>query len=203
MLARQERQKERQVQICRAAEELFGKNGYHRTSIRSIAARAGVSIGSIYECINNKEDLLYLMAQEFYEFLKAEVIKVLNEQHDACRKLEGTIETMLRVVDGFRDYTLFTYRESQYLKEEDLISVLEQEAFFTDTLAEIILQGMNEGVFRPQEPQISATLITMLIHSWALKAYKLREYSLYYFQRSLVELVLSGVLVHDQGKGEP
>lgn len=200
-MARRERQKERQVQIRRAAEELFGKDGYHRTSIRSIAERAGVSIGSIYDCINNKEDLLYLMAREFYDLLKAEVVKVLNEQHDACRKLEGTIETMLRVVDAFSDYTLFTYRESQYLKEEDLISVLEQEAFFTDTLAEIILQGMSEGVFRPQEPQISATLITMLIHSWALKGYKLRQYSLYFFQRALVELVLLGVL--DQGKGKP
>jgi AcrR family transcriptional regulator len=43
--------KAKQAQICRAAEELFAEKGYHKTSIRDIAKKSGISIGSLYDYI--------------------------------------------------------------------------------------------------------------------------------------------------------
>jgi AcrR family transcriptional regulator len=50
----------RRGQIIAAAIELFGKNGYHSTTIRDIAKRAEVSIGTIYQYVSDKEDVLFL-----------------------------------------------------------------------------------------------------------------------------------------------
>lgn len=190
--------KTRRAQICRAAEELFAKKGYHKTSIRDIANKSGISIGSIYDYIRNKEDILYLLAQEFYDNLRNEVVKVLEEGHDAKKQLEGTLETMLRVVDRYHEYVLFTYRDSKYLKETDLIAVLEQESFFIQSFTKIIQKGIQEGLFETDDPEIIANMLTILTHSWALKGYNLKKFSLFSFQRVLLQFVLNGLEKKDR-----
>jgi AcrR family transcriptional regulator len=190
--------KARQAQICRAAEELFARKGYHKTSMRDIAKKSGISIGSLYDYIRNKEDILYLLAQDFYNQLRSEVVKVLDGEKDVVKRLEGTLETMLRVVDRFQEYTLFTYRESKYLKKEDLIAVLEQESFFTETFTDIIQDGVEQGLFKTDEPEIVANMLTTLTHSWALKRYSLKRFSFYSFQKVFIRFVLNGLLNKDE-----
>lgn len=189
--------KTRQAQICRAAEELFADKGYDKTSIRDIAGKSGLSIGSLYDYIQNKEDILYLLAQDFYNQLKTEVVKVLENEKDVTKRLEGTLETMLRVVDRFQEYTLFTYRESKNLKREDLVAVLEQESFFIKTFTKIIKDGMNQGLFDTDEPEIVANMLTILTHSWALKRHSLRRFSFYSFQKVFLKFVLNGLIKKD------
>ncbi|MGD2126687.1 MAG: TetR/AcrR family transcriptional regulator [Desulfobacteraceae bacterium] len=192
--------KARRAQICRAAEELFAQKGYHKTSIRDIANKSGISIGSLYDYIRNKEDILYLLAKEFYDNLRTEVIKVLEAQHNVVSELEGTLATMLRVVDRFQEYTLFTYRDSKYLKREDLIALLEQDSFFTGTFTQIIQKGVRQGIFEALEPEVVANMLTILTHSWALKRYNLKRFSLYLFQKTLIQFVLNG-LMKKEGNG--
>lgn len=191
--------KTRQARICRAAEELFARKGYHKTSVRDIARKAGMSIGSLYDYIRNKEDILHLLGSEFLTHLRNEVVKVLEGEQDVVRQLEGTLETMLRVVDRFQEYVLFTYRDSKYLKKQDLISLIEQDAFFVQTFTRIIEKGVQEGVFRTAQPEIVSNLLSVLTHSWALKRYSLKKYSLYMFEKTLIHLVFDGLLAHKAG----
>ena len=184
----------RRAQISRAAVELFALKGYHGTTVRDIARQSGLSIGSLYDYINNKEDILYLLAEDFYDNLRGEVVKVLEGENDVITKLEGTLETMLRVVDRFQEYTLFTYRESKYLKKEDLIAVQEQEAFFIETFRGLIETGIKEGHFERQDPEMAAIMLTLLTHAWALKRYNLKKFSFYAFQKRLIQFVLHGLL---------
>ena len=44
----------RRRQIVAAAIALFGKRGYHASTIRDIAAQAGVSVGLIYQYFGDK-----------------------------------------------------------------------------------------------------------------------------------------------------
>ncbi|MCH7960453.1 MAG: helix-turn-helix transcriptional regulator, partial [Candidatus Hydrogenedentes bacterium] len=48
-------------EIVDAAVGLFIRKGYHQTTTRKIAREAGFSIGSLYEYIASKEDILYLV----------------------------------------------------------------------------------------------------------------------------------------------
>lgn len=194
--------KTKRALICRAAEELFSEKGYHKTSIRDIAHKSGISIGSLYDYIRNKEDILYLLGSEFYSNLRTEVIKVLGGNHDIKGELEGALETMLRVVDRYQEYTLFTYRDSKYLKKEDLIALLEQDSFFTETFTKIIEKGVKQGVFETQEPEIIANMLTILTHSWALKRYNLKKFSLYFFQKVLLQFILNGLIKKNENNEE-
>ena len=52
---------QRRRQIVEAAVRLFIKKGFHKTTTREIAKVAGFSIGSLYEYIGSKEDVLFLV----------------------------------------------------------------------------------------------------------------------------------------------
>jgi len=185
--------KTKQNDICVAAERLFAKKGYHNTSIREIAEQSKISIGSLYDYIDNKEDILFMLSQRFHSEIVKEVVKVLNSGHGVIQELKGTIETTLRVIDQFQEYVLFTYRDSKMLKKEDLIAVLEQESFVTDTFTKIIKKGTEQGLFETDEPEIMANMINIMTHSWALKRYNLKRFSLFSFQQILNRFVLNGL----------
>jgi len=57
---------QRHRQIVDAAVQLFIEQGFHKTTTRQIARAAGFSIGSLYEYIASKEDILYLVCDAIH-----------------------------------------------------------------------------------------------------------------------------------------
>ena len=56
---RRQREREKRYQtIFKAAEKLFARQGYHKTSMEQVADQAEVSVGTVYFYFKNKEDLL-------------------------------------------------------------------------------------------------------------------------------------------------
>jgi len=62
-------------QMLQIAAELFSDRGYHGTTVRDIAGKAGILSGSLYAHIRSKEDLLYEIvrraADQFISSLEA------------------------------------------------------------------------------------------------------------------------------------
>ncbi|PZF84383.1 TetR/AcrR family transcriptional regulator [Jiangella anatolica] len=56
-------------QILAAAAEAFAESGYEATSTNAIAARAGISPGSLYQFFANKDDIAHALAQRYAEQL--------------------------------------------------------------------------------------------------------------------------------------
>ena len=67
---RQARSQERVNQILDAAEELFIREGYEATKMRSLAKAAGVPIGSIYQFFKDKSEILQALHVRYLEFFQ-------------------------------------------------------------------------------------------------------------------------------------
>lgn len=63
-MPRQERSKATTTAILRAAAQVFARHGYAAGTTNRIAARAGVSIGSLYEYFPNKDAILVALTEE-------------------------------------------------------------------------------------------------------------------------------------------
>ena len=189
----------RQQQISEAAMKLFAQNGYHNTTVRDIARLSSISTGSVYDYVKSKEDILFLVSQKFFATLKDNVEKALLGLDDPLMKLKATIEATLTVIDNFQEYVLITYRESKHFKKQDLIGIFQQESFFIDNFMKIFKEGNEKGVFRVNDPLLVANFLTMMTHSWALKRYSLKEYSLFRFKEMLIDFVMQGLI----GQGIP
>lgn len=68
--------------LLRSAEHIFGKNGYHNTSIIEITQRAGVSLGNFYTYFESKyqifECLIWEMQSELIELIKDRTVGIEN-----------------------------------------------------------------------------------------------------------------------------
>ncbi|MFC4128164.1 TetR/AcrR family transcriptional regulator [Nocardia rhizosphaerae] len=68
---RQERGRQRMAQILDAALELFGELGYAATSTNAIAARAGISPGSLYQFFGNKSAIAEALSARLVDQFRA------------------------------------------------------------------------------------------------------------------------------------
>ena len=58
---RERSKRERQDRIMMAARTMFAEHGYDATTLRQVAERAGLGLGTLFNYISDKRDLIYLV----------------------------------------------------------------------------------------------------------------------------------------------
>jgi len=61
---REQKKLEKRLRIRAAARELFSKYGYDAATLRQIAKRANVGLGTVFAYAKDKRDLIFLIANE-------------------------------------------------------------------------------------------------------------------------------------------
>lgn len=182
----------RRMQVCQAATKLFSRKGYHRTSVKEIAKASGISIGSLYDYIKNKEDILYFFYEQYVNELKKRIKEETKGAKDPFQELKLALGAYLDTVDLFQDYVLFLYQESKYMKKRDLINIFKLELFTNDIFIDIIKRG-DKGYFKVKEPWLAGVFISLLTSGWALKRWNLKDYGLNDYKNYLIDFFFHGV----------
>src|SRR5256885_4729075 len=78
-------------QLLDAAEEVFGRKGFHETTLKEIAELAEYSVGSVYSFFESKDDLFQQIfvrrGEEFMPALEAVLADHRTEPLDQLRAL--------------------------------------------------------------------------------------------------------------------
>ncbi len=67
----QDRSRQRVERILEAAAEVFGETGYEAATTEAIAARAGTSIGSLYQFFPNKKAMFTALGHQYLDSARA------------------------------------------------------------------------------------------------------------------------------------
>ena len=98
--------------IVETALRLFRENGYDRTTMRSIAKEAGVSVGNAYYYFGSKEHLI----QGFYERIQqlhlAASADVLAAERDFGKRLEAVLLAWLDIAEPYHDFAAQFFRNA-------------------------------------------------------------------------------------------
>jgi TetR/AcrR family transcriptional regulator, cholesterol catabolism regulator len=87
MLGQREEQKQRtRARILAAARKLFADPGYEATTIRMIAAEAGVAAGSVFTTFESKEDVLFAISTEMFDEIAMRVAARLSATRGSARE---------------------------------------------------------------------------------------------------------------------
>ena len=105
---RQARSQERVKRILDVAEDLFASQGYSATTTNAIAARAQVSIGSLYQFFPDKTAILRALALRYAEMLHQE-LAAINETELVALSLSDYVDRLIDTTDRF-----FTENPSYY-----------------------------------------------------------------------------------------
>lgn len=176
----------RRRQIVDAAVALFVKNGYHNTTTRQIAKAGGFSIGSLYEYVSTKEDILYLVCDAIHVEMEKAVAGVLADQAPGPGLLREAVRGYFAACDTMSDHIVLIYQVTQFLPDKWKKKVLGNEirvtGSFRKLLENVIAREKFSGI-DARQIDLAAHNIAVLGHAWAfrrwfyLKHYSLAEYT--------------------------
>ncbi len=172
----------RRNQIVKAAAQLFIEKGFHKTTTRQIAQAAGFSIGSLYEYVNSKEDVLYLVCESIHTEVERGVAEAMARVGSGREMLAEVIHEYFHVCHRMSDFILLIYQETQSLPSQWRQRVLENELRITGILVEVLGKLMASGDLpnlQERSVELVAHNICVLGHMWTFRRWFLsRHYSI-------------------------
>jgi AcrR family transcriptional regulator len=111
-------QKERKLQIIRAALKRFVKHGLKKTTLDEVARDLRIGKATLYHYFNSKEDL-------YYQTLQYEITQYLNEIKSAFEKQEANFSEQLIEFIHVKENLQVRYRLIYQL----MLRILEDEEF--------------------------------------------------------------------------
>lgn len=101
--ARTQRGEQTRAAIFEAALQLFQERGYEATTMRAIAERAGVSLGSSYHYYPSKGHLVLAFYRHVHDRHLAASEPVLARERDLTGRLRGVIRAAVMTCEPFHD----------------------------------------------------------------------------------------------------
>jgi TetR/AcrR family transcriptional regulator, cholesterol catabolism regulator len=189
--------KKRRNQMIKGAISLFKQKGFHQTTTREIAKASGFSIGTLYEYIRKKEDILYLVCDRIYDEVRERMEKDIGTHHGTIESFKLAIARYFKVIDDLQDEVLVMYQEVKSLSKESLIYVLNKEIQMVGMFENILQTCVNNGVFQLTEEEIKlfAHDIFVLGQMWAFRRWALKKMcTLDEYIELQTELLLRGIM---------
>jgi TetR/AcrR family transcriptional regulator len=158
-------------QLLDAAEEVFGRKGFHETTLKEVAELAEFSVGSVYSFFQNKDDLfLNVFLRRGAEFLPG--------MEAAVSGATGALEQLHELVDfevGFfrrhRHFGRLYLRTSSIAAAPPLQADEQLRANYAramDIQAGVFERGQQRGEIRDGEPYVLARLFSGLVATYQL-----------------------------------
>ena len=169
---------ERRRQIIDSTVKLFIQHGYHKTTTRMIAKASNFSIGSLYEYVSSKEDLLYLVCKTIHEEVQEAVENALSNTDMGKEQLAQVIRQYFYVCDKMGDHILLMYQVTQFLPEKWKAKVLENELKITN----IFINALSSLSGKNNFPKLDDKILNLVGHNisvlgqmWAFRRWHLKN----------------------------
>lgn len=186
---------ERRRQIVDAAVKLFIEHGYHKTTTRALARETGLSIGSLYEYVSTKDDVLYLVCIAIHSEVEHGVKEALARPTIGRAALAEVIREYFLVCNRMSDHVLLMYQVTHFLPLKWQEKVLEAELRITNLFIEAMRELREIGKL-PQLDDDTINLIGHNIsvsgHTWAFRRwYFAKQFTIEQYIVKQTEFIMS------------
>ena len=187
----------RRQEIINAAVGLFVKKGYHETTVREIAKEFGMSMGTLYDYIRTKEDILFLVCDHIHNTVSNKLRESSAVRRDALGNLKKSIEDYFTIIDELQDYMLLLYQETKSLGKSARKYIYIAELRLTAIFEGILMQCINEQSVKLRKKDINIVAHDIMVKGqmWAFRRWALsKNISLNSYIEKQTKLILEGIM---------
>ena len=147
----------------RAALEAFVEHGYHGTSVREIASRAGLSVPGLYHHYPSKQSLLQgLLELTMSDLLRRSEQAIAEAGDDPLARFDAVVESLLRFHMYRREQAFVGSTEKRSLDPDYLPRYVGHRVRQQRMVDEIVLDGVESGVFVTVDPKGAARAVATM-----------------------------------------
>jgi AcrR family transcriptional regulator len=161
--------------IIDAASVLYAKKGYADTSLQEISEKAGVTRTVTRYHVKTKSEIMRMIMEDILTSFQENLIKTIKDIDDSKEKLTAALYIYLTIVDQQKEKALLIYQKSSSLDRASKSQVMQLEVDVSSIFAQIINEGIEQGVFKRVDVDLMAYNIMMLAHMWALKRWHFKN----------------------------
>lgn len=186
----------RRRQIVEGALQLFKEKGFHKATTREIAKAAGFSIGTLYEYIRTKDDVLYLVSDSIYNEVKKR-LSPISTVTGTIHELKEAIRQYFLVIDSLVDEYTIMYQETKSLPKEAQKYVLNKEYEMVAIFEMILKRCVEAGNLLLEEKEIylAANNIVVQGQAWAFRKWALQKrFTINEYTNMQMNMYLHGIL---------
>jgi len=151
--------------LVAAATAAFAERGYHATTTRDIAARAGMSPAALYVHHSSKEELLFLISREGHD-AALRVIREASSPDDAepFARLHATVRAFTLWHAEHHTAARVVQYEGGALSEEHRREIAWRRREIDRHMRELIIAGVDRGAFAvPDVPGTTLALLSLAV----------------------------------------
>lgn len=164
----------RRNQMIKAAITLFKEKGFYRTTTREIARESGFSIGTLYEYIRTKEDVLFLVCDAIYDQVRQRLEAAIDWKNPSVSNLEKVVESYFYLMDDMQEEIVIMYQEVKSLKKETKEYVLQKERDMVAMLEKMIVACLPETISE-KDAALIANNIFVQGQMWGFRRWMLQK----------------------------
>ena len=167
----EEEQAKRRHEIFHQVVNIFLKKGFQETSMRAIAAEAGIGKSTLYDYFKTKDDILLYFFEDQINDLTEAAQKIALQNISADERLRQVVKIHLEFLQANRSLFMKLSLEAQRLKPESQKQIQKKRHAYQDLIRGLIEEGTREGAFRKVDSLLAAR---MLINTLAPVAFTSR-----------------------------
>jgi AcrR family transcriptional regulator len=156
--------------ILKSAAHIFGRKGFHGTTLEEIAAELKVTKASLYYYFSTKEELLYEVHLLSLEDVLTRIAKVRRDHRSPVDQLRAALTEHLRVLAG--DYEgAFMLQQEYDLPDQHKAGIIALRDRYEAELLDIVDQGVKQRLFRTKDARVTVRMMLGSIN-WFLRWYR-------------------------------
>ena len=149
--------------IRKAGVRLIFERGYEAMSLRQLAAEVGIQAGSLYNHISTKQDLLFDLVQEHINDLLRELDLALEGKADPVERLRAFVAFHVSYHMTRKREVFIANSELRSLDAKNYDVVVALRGAYEQRLAQILTEGVSDGVFEVGDIQVATFAIIALL----------------------------------------
>lgn len=149
--------------IRKAGLRLIFEHGYAAMSLRQLAAEVGIQPGSLYNHISTKQDLLFDLVQEHMNTLLRALDQALQDKEGPTERLRAFVAFHVTYHMTRKREVFIANSELRSLEPRNYAAIVALRTTYEQRLADILAEGVAEGVFDVVDIQVATFAIIALL----------------------------------------
>jgi len=167
--------RERRTALINAAVVVFKEKGFHETTVRDIGRAAGMTQGSIYNYVESKDDILYLVCDQIVSEYQDETRRALANSPDPVERVRSAVRAVSEVMYRHQEEILLIYQDSHLLDGKSRRVILARVEEFIGMFETILTDAARELKIELEHAHFAANILTFLPTMIALRRWSLRS----------------------------
>jgi AcrR family transcriptional regulator len=152
-----------QEAIRRAGLRLIFEHGYEAMSLRQLAAEVGIQVGSLYNHIATKQELLFYLVQDHINELLRQLDLALQGKAEPRDRLRAFVAFHVGYHMSRKREVFIANSELRSLEPRNYEAVVALRSAYEQRLSDILSQGVAAGVFEVVDVQVATFAILSLL----------------------------------------